>query len=349
MATERSLALKKISDDVERLRGQVQMCLPRHITLDKFMRVTMTAVLGEPDILLADRRSLLQSCIEAAQDGLLPDGREGALVVYSTKQADGSYRKMVQWQPMVGGLIKLARQSGELKYIGASLVYSVDEFDLWVDDSGQHMKHKPALTEEHGAPRLVYAQALLIDGTHFVETILWSEVEKFRALSKAKAAGTPWAQWTDQMAMVRAIKRLCKRLPMSTEAQDAINRSNEREASELGMETGGAQSRTTLENLNAIFGGDQLDTKPAQPPLTPEHERAKAQAEPEGSHGLQGNQDVKPATAALPNDPSPTLDLPIGGAQPSEADLLRMDRERTEQRARAATATSPTTKAKEQK
>jgi len=52
------------------------------------------------------------------------------------------------------------------------------------------------------------------------------EVEKVRQSSRAKNA-TPWTQWWDQMAKKTAIRRLSKRLPMSTDLDDLIRRDDE--------------------------------------------------------------------------------------------------------------------------
>ena len=76
--------------------------------------------------------------MKAAQDALLPDGREGALVIYRTKLRtnDGQERWVdaVQWMPMVWGLMKKARNSGEIASITAHVVYRHDHFKLRLGD-----------------------------------------------------------------------------------------------------------------------------------------------------------------------------------------------------------------------
>ena len=78
------------------LRGQLSAmspqfaaALPSHITAEKFQRVVMTVVQQQPDLMVADRRTLLASCMKCAADGLIPDGREAALVIFNTKIKDG--------------------------------------------------------------------------------------------------------------------------------------------------------------------------------------------------------------------------------------------------------------------
>ena len=54
---------------------QFRMVLPNHISVEKFQRTVLTAVQNDPELLNADRQSLLLACMKCAQDGLLPDKR----------------------------------------------------------------------------------------------------------------------------------------------------------------------------------------------------------------------------------------------------------------------------------
>ena len=103
-----------------KMQPEFAAALPPQIPAERFVRTVMTAVQLEPKLLGADRKSLLSSCMRAAQDGLMLDGREAALVTYGDK---------VQYLPMVGGILKKLRQSGQLLSISANVVYEKDEFD----------------------------------------------------------------------------------------------------------------------------------------------------------------------------------------------------------------------------
>jgi hypothetical protein len=105
------------SSAAESRARDIQMALPAHITPDKFQRTVLTAVAQNPDLLKADRQSLILACYKAAQDALLPDGREAALVTFNTrKKIDGQWKtmKQVQYMPMVYGLRKKILQSGDV-------------------------------------------------------------------------------------------------------------------------------------------------------------------------------------------------------------------------------------------
>ena len=130
-------ALVETRRDIEAMTTEFAKALPRQMPSERFVRTVNTAIQLNPDLAAADRRSLMAACMKAAQDGLLPDGREGALVIYNTKtkvQENGReverWVKNVQWSPMVAGLMKKARNSGEIAGISASVVFRHDHFKL---------------------------------------------------------------------------------------------------------------------------------------------------------------------------------------------------------------------------
>jgi recombination protein RecT len=199
--------------DVERMEGQFKLALPAHIPVERFARVVMTAVGSNPDLLRADRASLLEASLKAAQDGLLPDGRDGALVIYGQK---------VQWMPMIAGILKKVRNSGELLSISAYVAHEKDKFFYRLGDD-ETIEHEPFLDGDPGKPRIVYAVAKTKDGGTYREVMTVGEVEKIRAVSKARNSG-PWTQWWGEMARKTVLRRLAKRLPMSTDLDDVIRR-----------------------------------------------------------------------------------------------------------------------------
>lgn len=209
---------------LSRMDGEFASALPGHIKPEQFQRVAMTAIQNNVDLLNADRQSLFGSVMKAAQDGLLPDGREGALIIFNTwdPQARQKIRK-VQWMPMIGGVLKKIRQSGELSSITAQIVYTADDFDYWIDDDGEHLKHRPSFGDDRGSVRLVYALAKTKDASVYVEVMTVADVEKVRGASRSKDKG-PWVDWWEQMAKKSAMHRLAKRLPISADLIEVVNR-----------------------------------------------------------------------------------------------------------------------------
>ncbi|QCG95021.1 rect protein [Azospirillum sp. TSA2s] len=199
--------------DLDRMGAEFAAALPQHIPLDRFKRVALTAINKNPDLLRAEPRSLMGAFVMAAQDGLLPDGREGAIVMYGNQ---------AQWMPMVYGIVKKMRNSGELASISAHAVYAKDRFKYVLGDE-ERIEHEPTMMEDRGPMVAVYATAKLKDGTIQREVMMRADVEKVRQASRAKNGG-PWKDWYEEMARKTVVRRLSKYLPMSTEVEQMLRR-----------------------------------------------------------------------------------------------------------------------------
>lgn len=220
--TETGKAISPVQEfrtTVDRLGDQFLAALPQHISVDKFKRTVITAVTMNPDLLEADRRSLLASCMKAASDGLLLDGRDAALVKFFNKKTGVSE---VQYMPMIGGILKRMRQSGDIKSVCSDVVHAGDEFDYWTDENGKHLTHRPAKSAR-GDITHAYAIINTVDSGVYIEIMDFDQVEKVRAVSRTKDSG-PWSQWWDQMARKTVLRRLSKSAPMSTEIADLLQR-----------------------------------------------------------------------------------------------------------------------------
>lgn len=222
MTETKSLAKKTTTAiaPIESVRGaltqmapQFKMALPANVTPDKFIRVMMTAIQNNPKLLECVRQSLYSAAMKCAQDGLLPDGRQAALV---------PFKDQVQYMPMTAGILQKVRNSGELASISPQVVFENDEFEFWVDEKGEHLKHKPKLTGDRGAAKFAYAVATTKDGSAYIEVMSSEEIEQVRQVSRAKDSG-PWRDWPGEMWKKTVIRRLSKRLPMSTDLESVIH------------------------------------------------------------------------------------------------------------------------------
>ncbi len=200
---------------VDQMDGEIVKVLPDHISIDKFKRVFLTAVNENPDLYNCNRNSLFAACLQAAQDGLLPDGRECALAIFG---------KNATYMPMIYGVLKKMRNSGELSGVHAHVVYEKDAFDYELGDD-ERISHKPAMGER-GKAMGAYAIASLKDGTVEREYMSLQEIEKARAVSRSAKSG-PWVTWWGQMARKTVIHRLAKRLPMSSDMETYMRRDEE--------------------------------------------------------------------------------------------------------------------------
>lgn len=266
-----STAIAPVRKDLEQMSDQFAAALPAHVPAAKFVRTALTAIQNAPDVLNADRQSLYSSCMKAAADGLVLDGREAALVVFKTKDKDGQYREKVQYLPMVAGIIKRARNSGEISTVSAHVVYENDIFEFELGDD-EHIRHIPKRHGDRGDPIGAYAIIKLKDGGVQREFMSVPEIEEVRAISRS---GTnkfgPWVKWWPAMAEKTVLRRALKRAPMSTDLEAVLN----------------------TDNNDYQFQPQNLHVVTAPPPVSRSEElkqRLAAPAEPEEPQPTQNDQ-----------------------------------------------------------
>src|SRR4030095_14369099 len=219
----------------QQLEGTKREFLPRlasRVNVDKFIRVVLTACANAPDLVSANRRSLVTSCLKCAADGLLPDGRDAALVVYNQKVKDRAsgrekWVKMVQYQPMVSGLVQALYEGGEVQLVDATAVYEHDHF-RYVRGDSPCIEHEPSSMDDPGELKAAYLIARLRNGQVKREVMYRRDLEKVRAVSKAATGDSaPWVRWADQMAIKSVIKRAAKQLPRSEKFDRIVAHDNE--------------------------------------------------------------------------------------------------------------------------
>jgi recombination protein RecT len=251
--------------DVQRMEKQFALALPEHVSPEKFVRVVMTAINTNPDLQKADRQSVLAAAMKCAQDGLLPDGREAALVTYGNK---------AQYLPMIAGVLAKVRRSGELRTINAHIVYANDTFTYRLGDD-EMIEHTPRLDGPRGKPIAGYAIAKTKDGGVYREVMSIEQINQVRNVSRAKNNG-PWVAWWDEMARKTVLRRLAKRLPMSTDLVQLFGRDDDHY--DLTRQAAGAAQ---LRRLHADFEEpteepEAIDAEVSDAP--PEAEKPDAEA-----------------------------------------------------------------------
>jgi recombination protein RecT len=232
MAETGTKAVALIDDvrrDLVKMRPQFENALPAHIPVERFERVVMTALQNNPKLLACRRQSLFNACMRAAQDGLLPDGREGAIVPFGDEDDSGKKSAdTASWMPMILGIRKKARNSGEIADWYAEVVHADDEFEFVLGDD-PHLYHKPALVG--GRTRKItaaYSICKFKDGTIAREVMTIDEVLDVKNRYSRSKRG-PWSDPVAFPEMVRkTVARLhSKSLPMSTDLDTLIRRDDE--------------------------------------------------------------------------------------------------------------------------
>ena len=258
LTTERPMEPREVlRTQLVRMSGEFKMALPNHITPDKFQRTVMTAAQQNPELIMADRRSFLMAATKCATDGLLPDGREAAFVIFNTKvkvkkrRADGGeydaeeWVPFVQYMPMRAGVQKRAYNTGRVSSLQGHIVYENDHF-VWHQGTEEKLEHKPLFPGERGRPIGAYAVAHLKgDDRPLFRVMDVTRIEKARAVSKSKN-GPAWRDWWDEMAIKTVLRNLAKDLPAGAEIEDIARRDDEVPSME-----------ETTETIDAVLTDDQ--------------------------------------------------------------------------------------------
>jgi recombination protein RecT len=240
--------LKTVSDLLGKYKEQIAMALPKHLTPERMIRVALTAV---------SRSHMLQKCspatiagcvVQASILGLEPDGvlGEAYLVPYWNKKANngrGGYE--CQLIPGYQGMLKLVRNSGELKMVDVQEVCENDFFDF---EKGMdpYLTHKPAMAGR-GEIKYYWAGAVLQNGGKQFEVMTKQAIEEHRdkyskgayvtergqfVLDKEgnKILQGPWKDSPDWMFKKTPLRKLIKLLPKSAQAQVAVALDEARDA-----------------------------------------------------------------------------------------------------------------------
>lgn len=211
-----------VCENIQAMTPKFQAALPAHIPPEKFVRTVLTTIQLNPDIANeCEPQSIYNECTKAAADGLIIDGREAALVKYNVKKKINGVDQWVpaaKYMPMVAGLLKKARNSGEIASIVGRCVYQNDKFHVVFGDD-EKLTHEPALDNEPGPLRLAYMVAKLKDGTIVRHVMTRQQIEKRKNASRSKDSG-PWKSWEDDMWIKTVLRGGMKFLPASTDRGD---------------------------------------------------------------------------------------------------------------------------------
>ena len=263
-----------------KIKAQMALALPKHMTSDRLARIALTEIRKVPTLAKCDQTSFLGAIMQCAQLGLEPGGALGHAYLLPFENRK---KGITEVQFIVGyrGMIDLARRSGQIVSLTARTVHENDEFSYQYGLS-EDLKHVPA-TGERGALQYVYAVAKLKDGGVQFEVMSRSDIDKVRAQSKAGNYG-PWQTHYDEMAKKTVIRRLFKYLPVSIELATAVTMDEKADAG-LGQDNSAiltgeystvdeSQHEQLPDNVNADTG----EWQPTESELAAIHAKEMAEA-----------------------------------------------------------------------
>ena len=333
-----SLTLREKTDAIgtamEDRRESLAAFLPTQRHIERFKRVVLQSIAKNPDLLSADGASIVAAAFEAARLGLEPSGAIGGahLVRYGqTVQLIVDYR----------GLVELARRSDEILSIAARVVHEGESFKVHYG-SQAGIEHEWDLACSTNPITAVYAIAKLRGGGEQFDVMTFEEIEAIRAKSRAGNNG-PWRTDWPEMAKKTTLRRLCKLLPLTVEAREALDHEDEVERATppvsrppSGLADAIAQRTAQIEAVVEPNGEPEYLGEPLDIDDIPfEHEQSATTTDAQEASSAPtaqstGRQEGLPGAAPVPPPAEPTLDdvlavtggaieQPDGGAPPAAA------------------------------
>lgn len=235
--------------EIERFRhsidGHISPVIEKSLSKEKFLKLAVMAVSKVPklrELAVSNQAGLFTELIACAQMGLLPDGKDAVIL---------PFKNTAKLIPMVWGMVRLARESGEIKSIWADIVHENDQFESWADSSGQHFIHRPNYDGERGPIKMAYAASVLENGQTELEVMSMADIS---AVEKTSRSNNVWqGAFRSEMVKKTPLRRLLKRLPMTPKLEKVVEHGDK----DYDFETTARTPQETSERLTqALEGSD---------------------------------------------------------------------------------------------
>lgn len=243
------------------MKGEFATALPKHIGVDRFLRMALTCMRKNPALLDCDPPSVLAALMEAARLGLEPGTKQAAIVPFK-----GKATFIAQWQ----GIVELMYRSGQVASVTADFIHEADEWEYSVGDGGRFWHRPNLLAADRGPILLAYAFATIKGGSRSKVILLtrrdaeyirdtysknYQKAERNRRGNPQQFAENPdwgkfnstWHTEFDAMWRKSAVRRLADWVPSSPELRELLMRENE-----------AGEMRDAAEQIvpNAVFEGE---------------------------------------------------------------------------------------------
>lgn len=215
----RTRQLATLRDMLGKSKGEIEKALPRHIKAEYMLRVVMTSIQINPELLQCEPKSVLECVMKCSQLGLAPDGimGEAYLIPFRDRKAGVTRCTLI---PGYRGLQELARRSGYVTKIFARVVHEGDTYEI---EEGLRpvLKHVPAPESKRGRAIAYYAVATFRDRDTDPQFVwMWKDDVDAHRKRFASSRSGPWETDYDAMARKTVIRKLCNELPKARELQD---------------------------------------------------------------------------------------------------------------------------------
>lgn len=213
-------AIDTFKDHLTLAMPTLKHLIPAHVPAEKFRAMVVTAVAYDKNLLECSPESLIRETAQAAELGLSLNKslREADILTVWNGSAQ---RKEAQMRPRYMGLMKLARQSGEIADIYAHVVRQDDDFDYELG-LNKRLHHVPG----PGVGEITHAYVVwqTKDGIKAFEVLdrkrlenIRDRSEGYKAFKAGKIKSTPWESDFEEMCRKTAVRAGSKYMPISNE------------------------------------------------------------------------------------------------------------------------------------
>jgi recombination protein RecT len=234
---------------LDRGMDQIKIALPKHIDPVRFYRVILTAMQAVPkpgqlSILDCTQESVFSCMLTCAQLGLEPNGPQGHayLIPFRDNSAQVNICTLV-----IGfkGLIKLARNSGEIAGVAVRVVHEKDQFEY---EYGliDRCWHVPTDEEDPGQVTHAYCVWKFKDGGYHFDVMTKKELDRIKNRKNLPSI-SPWKSDEEEMQKKTVLRRSSKMVPNSIELAHgiAVNDRQEEGLAPIPMQIGAAAEETS--------------------------------------------------------------------------------------------------------
>ena len=292
-------------------------------SIEAFERVCLNMLLAFPAIAACDEESVKRSIMTCVELGLVPDGRECAIVPFG---------QTATVMPMIKGRLKLARHATPGLALRVRVVYHDDHF---VHEEGldASLEHRPDPAAARDAESVIAAYAVAnLPGAEVpeFEVLYRADLDRYRRRSAAVKAGRkgPWDTDYSEMCKKSVLGQLLKRLPEMPGMPDPDDPTTDVDGLTTVYDGPPAGELATPEPESAsaeVVEATATENPKPKPKPKPRTRKPKPKTEkpPEDSTSTSGQESVGGVGEGVA--PGPTKELAKGNApQPEDAALEKM-------------------------
>lgn len=205
-----------MSHFLDRMKPQMALALPKHLTPDRMARLALTQFSTNPKLQQCTQESFAASIMMSATVGLEIGVNGQAFLV--------PYGRTCQFVPGWKGLVDIANRSGRCT-VWTGAVFEGDDFDYALGDS-PFVRHRPG--EEDDPAKLTHVYAIgRVNGSNWPVIEVWTIGKVWKHRDQYNKVGRQHYSYRDPEMYARKVPLLqvLKYMPSSVELSNAITAS----------------------------------------------------------------------------------------------------------------------------